>query len=112
LRCSIGFFDRPSRFLIGADAGAVEERHPKLNSLLLEQREQAFPHPSRDQRMKIYAAIHHGPRPSGTARHLAPLSCRHRIVLMVRRPFRQHLTHLAKSRTVQNRANSSDANRS
>src|ERR1700712_1401923 len=41
--------------------------------------------PSRDQRMKVWAAIHHGPSSFGTARHLAPLSCRHRIALIVRR---------------------------
>src|SRR5918998_6090916 len=41
--------------------------------------------PSLDQRMKIWAAIHQGPSSAGSARHLAPFACRHRIALMVRR---------------------------
>ncbi|SDB75037.1 hypothetical protein SAMN02927895_05742, partial [Belnapia rosea] len=41
--------------------------------------------PRRDQRMNICAAIHHGPSSAGMARDLAPLSCRHRMALMVRR---------------------------
>ena len=41
--------------------------------------------PRRAQRIKVCAAIHHGPRSSGTARHFAPLSCRQRIAVIVRR---------------------------
>ena len=44
--------------------------------------------PSRDQRMKVCAAIHQGPCSAGSARHLAPLSWRHRIAPMVRRRCR------------------------
>ena len=40
---------------------------------------------SRDQRVEVCAAIHHGPSSAGTARHLAPLSCRHTMALIVRR---------------------------
>ncbi len=41
--------------------------------------------PSRDQRMKVCAAIHHGPNSSGKDRHFAPFWCRHRIAPTVRR---------------------------
>ena len=41
--------------------------------------------PSLDQRMKVCAAIHHGPSSAGIARHLAPFSMRHMIASKVRR---------------------------
>ncbi len=44
--------------------------------------------PSLDQRLKVCAAIHHGPCSAGRLRHLAPLSCRHRIAPTVRRNSR------------------------
>ena len=40
--------------------------------------------PSRAQRMKIWAAFHHGPSSSGTARHLAPFVQRQMIASTVR----------------------------
>ena len=39
--------------------------------------------PSFDQRMKSWAALHHGPGSAGIARHLAPFRCRQTIA-----PFR------------------------
>ncbi len=41
--------------------------------------------PSRDQRLKVCAAIHQGPNAAGIWRHFAPLSCRQMIASMVRR---------------------------
>src|SRR5215218_10721198 len=41
--------------------------------------------PWRLQRLKVCAAIHHGPRCGGMRRHFAPLSCRQTIASMVRR---------------------------
>ncbi len=41
--------------------------------------------PSRAQRMKVWAAIHHGPSSAGSERHFAPFWCRQRIALTVRR---------------------------
>src|SRR4051812_12841346 len=41
--------------------------------------------PSRDQRPKVCAAIHHGPSSTGIWRHFAPLSCRQMIASIVRR---------------------------
>ena len=38
-------FGRACCLLVRADAGAVEERHPKLHATLLHQRKQAVPHP-------------------------------------------------------------------
>jgi hypothetical protein len=41
--------------------------------------------PSRDQRMKVCAAIHQGPNSSGKARHFAPFWCRQMMAEIVRR---------------------------
>ena len=53
--------------------------------------------PSLDQRMKVWAAFHHGPNSSGMARHFAPFTCRQMIASIVRRrclsgvlPFGRH----------------------
>ena len=47
------------------------------------------PHtPRQAQRMKVCAAIHHGPRSAGSIRHPAPLSWRQRIAPAVRRRCR------------------------
>jgi hypothetical protein len=43
--------------------------------------------PRLDQRMKVCAAIHHGPNSAGMARHLAPFSMRQTIASKVRRRF-------------------------
>jgi hypothetical protein len=44
LSLSAPFPSRPRRLLARTNAGAVEERHPELNSLLLRQPEKALPH--------------------------------------------------------------------
>ena len=44
--------------------------------------------PSFDQRMKSWAALHHGPSSAGIARHLAPFRCRRTIAPIVRRSSR------------------------
>src|SRR5690349_24371698 len=53
--------------------------------------------PSLAQRMKSWAARHHGPSSAGTARHFAPFACRQTIAPIVRRrsrggvlPFGRH----------------------
>jgi hypothetical protein len=67
------------RLLMRADAGAIEERHPKLHPVLLGEAEQALPdtqtYPADEglsQRMKVCAARVQGPSSVGMERHLAP----------------------------------------
>lgn len=44
--------------------------------------------PSLAQRMKSWAAVHHGPYSAGTARQAAPFLCRQMIASIVRRRSR------------------------
>ncbi len=63
-------FGRPGRFLVRADAGAVEKGHPKLHALLLDQRQQPFPDP--EPRPTDEGSCRHPPWPE-FGRHRAPL---------------------------------------
>jgi hypothetical protein len=66
-------------------AGAVEERHPKLDPTLLHQVEQALPDTQASPADEGLSGPHQGPSSVGTARHLAPFSCRQRMASSVRR---------------------------
>jgi hypothetical protein len=79
-------FGRARGLVVRPDAGAVEERHPgstpPRRCAASSNRSQA---PRRDHRLKVCAAIHHGPSSAGIWRHFAPLSCRQMIASIVRR---------------------------